>query len=145
MDQAALTQVQMALECVSKDLDRTQSSLTVYEQQMISAERVTPQIKGVVDYYREQVTGLRRTMLSLCDLMTCFYKVDLGKLMAKDRREELLEQAKDLADQPTKTCALPAPPPERTVASPATVATAEEEFEDDEDEAAPEHTPQDLA
>lgn len=70
MDQTNTAQVQMALECVSKDLDRVQSSLSTYEQIMLKGERVTPQLKEVVVYYRDQVTGLRKVMIGLCEVLT---------------------------------------------------------------------------
>ncbi len=74
MEQTGNAQLQLALECVSKDLDRVQESLSTYEQIMLKGERVTPQIKEVVVYYREQVTGLRREMLALCSALTSVYK-----------------------------------------------------------------------
>jgi hypothetical protein len=74
MEQAGTAQLQLALECVSKDLDRVQSSLSTYEQMMLKSERVTPQLKEVVVYYREQVTGLRKEMLALCGALTSVYK-----------------------------------------------------------------------
>jgi hypothetical protein len=74
MEHTGAAQLQLALECVSKDLDRVQSSLSTYEQMMLGSDRVTPQIKDVVAYYREQVTGLRKEMLSLCGALTSVYK-----------------------------------------------------------------------
>lgn len=83
MDQNAMAQVQSALDYVNKDLDRVQSALTTYETQMLKSERVAPQLKEVVTYYRNQTTALRKEMLSLCDLMTAYYKLQLN-LKAKE-------------------------------------------------------------
>lgn len=74
MEQTGTAQLQLALECVSKDLDRVQSSLSTYEQMMLKSERVTPQLKEVVVYYRDQATGLRKEMLALCGALTSMYK-----------------------------------------------------------------------
>lgn len=74
MNQLAASQIQLVLECVSKDLDRVQGLLTTYEQAMLNSERITPQLKEVVGYYRDQVTGLRKEMIGLCSLLTSMYR-----------------------------------------------------------------------
>lgn len=133
MDQVGMTQVQLALECVSKDLDRVQASLTTYEQQLIKSERVTPQLKDVVTYYREQVTGLRKAMLGMCDLLTSLYKVDLLKRSRKDRVESVMDEARlsavveEIVNPERAAVKQPEAAPAATVED----AEYEEEYEDD--------------
>jgi hypothetical protein len=98
MEQAGTAQLQLALECVSKDLDRVQSSLSTYEQMMLKSERVTPQLKEVVVYYREQVTGLRKEMLALCGALTSVYK----RVPCSDKKQE--------PETPSVPCPVPVPP-----------------------------------
>jgi len=97
MDNTGSAQLQLALECVSKDLDRVQSSLSTYEQMMLKSERVTPQLKEVVVYYRDQVTGLRKEMLSLCGALTSVYK----RVPCCDKKKEVEVPA---------PCPVPVPP-----------------------------------
>jgi len=98
MDNTGSAQLQLALECVSKDLDRVQSSLSTYEQMMLGSERVTPQIKDVVSYYRDQVTGLRKEMLSLCSALTSVYK----RTPCCEKKHE--------PEVPSVPCPVPVPP-----------------------------------
>lgn len=101
MDQNAMAQVQSALDYVNKDLDRVQTSLSNYETMMVKGERVSPQLRELVVYYRDQTTALRKEMLSLCELMTAYYRQQL----VKKAREDLTEQ--QIPPSPPKQEVLP--------------------------------------
>jgi hypothetical protein len=133
MDQTAMTQLQTALDYVSKDLDRVQDALTLYETQMLKSERVAPQLKEVVTYYRAQTTALRSEMLSLCELMAAYY------------RHLLLTMAR--ADLPASPAATPTPvlcpvvPEQPEAVAPSCECPEQEEQEEMDAEVEPQNLP----